>query len=89
MTHKFNQDFFRIVAQIVLEDKQPEEWAEIESGDAFQEGNYAGGFDATEMAFCFSAYLEGKEYWFQLSLEDIYKIRDGQLQQAEIMLADK
>lgn len=89
MVHKFGHDFLRIVEQIIFENKQPQEWAELESSDAFQEGNYVGGFDATEMEFCFSVYLDGKEYWFQLSLEEVHKIQHGQLQETDVRLADK
>ncbi len=56
---------------ILSEKKSLGEWAEIESDDYFQTDRYVGGFDATEMAFCFSLFDQGIEYWFQFSLEQI------------------
>ena len=84
MTHKFEKEFFTIINQIVGEDKSLEEWAEVASDDIFQEGNYVGGFDSIEMEFTFSLYSEDKEYWFQLSLEDILKIKEKKLDEVEI-----
>lgn len=43
----------------------------IESSDMFQTKNFCGGFDAIENEFCFSYYNDDKEFWFQLSLNDI------------------
>jgi hypothetical protein len=53
LVHKLEKDFFLISKEIVLQNKTIREWAEIESDDMFQIGNYEGGFDNTEMAFCF------------------------------------
>jgi hypothetical protein len=36
MKHIFNNDFIIICTQIISEDKTPEQWALIESGDMFQ-----------------------------------------------------
>jgi len=71
MTHKLNNDFLFICKEILEENKLEYEWAEIESDDTFQQGNYEGGFDATAMEFCFSVYENGQEYWFQFPLSDV------------------
>jgi hypothetical protein len=60
-----------ILHAILSEKKSLEEWAEIESDEYFQTDRYVGGFDATEMAFCFSLFDSGNEYWFQFFLEQI------------------
>jgi hypothetical protein len=62
MTHKINIHFLSICREILREDKAEKEWAEIESDDMFQEENYEGGFDATEMEFCFSVFENGEEF---------------------------
>lgn len=84
MKHKLQEDFEVIAAQIIKENKSLEEWARIESDDMFQEGNYIGGFDATEMEFCFSVYIEDKEYWFQLPVEAFLKIAGGEITEIEV-----
>ena len=71
MTHTVNNDFLIICKEILEENKSDDQWAEIESDDMFQQGNYEGGFDATEMEFCFSVYENGQEYWFQFPLSEV------------------
>lgn len=71
MTHRVNSDFKAICQTIMKEDKSLEQWALIESDDMFEKGKYVGGFDATEMEFCFSVREDGNEYWFQISLEEV------------------
>jgi hypothetical protein len=60
-----------IFRQIVAENRTVDEWALIEADDYYQTDHYACGFDATEMAFCFSFYDTDKEIWFQLTLEEL------------------
>ncbi len=74
MKHFLNEDFFKIVTQIVSANKTLDEWSEMESDDMFQAEGYVGGFDATEEEFCFSVFIDSFEYWFQLSLDDILKL---------------
>jgi hypothetical protein len=88
MNHKLNSEFYEICKQIVSENKNSSEWAAIESDDMFQSGMYEGGFDATEMEFTFSVYLDDNEYWFQLSLDDVYKIHKMQIDEVDITEAD-
>lgn len=88
-THNLsNEDFEEIVNKILTENKTLEEWAEIESDDMFQEGDYVGGFDGTEMEFCFSVFENENEYWFQLPLDDIVKLSNGILIEVELREAD-
>jgi hypothetical protein len=87
MIHKFEQDFLAICKQIVLENKTNEQWAEIESDDMFQEGNYEGGFDATGMEFTFCIYISNIEYWFQLTLENAHKVYTNELTEIEVLKA--
>ena len=88
MKHKLTSEFYEISRHIVSENKTDIEWAAIESDDMFQTGMYEGGFDATGMEFVFSVYLDDKEYWFQLSLEDIYRINNNQIDEVEISEAE-
>ena len=83
MKYIFKNDFIIICTQIISEDKTPEEWAIVESSEMFQEGDYVGGFDATEMEFTFSIYENGKEYWFQLLLIVINDIAKGKKKEVE------
>lgn len=66
--------FRRICEQIVSEGLQESQWAAIESDDMFRVGNYEGGFDADEVAFCFSVHSADGEWWFQLTLEEIVDV---------------
>jgi hypothetical protein len=55
----------------------------------FHRGPYVGGYDATESAFCFSRHGDdGSEAWFQLSLDQIEKIRGGELRAIEARPAE-
>ncbi len=52
------------------------EWEDVESDDMFSTDHFAGGFDGTEKAFCFSYYdANGCEYWFQLTLDEVNAIK--------------
>ncbi len=85
---KVQADFKNICTQILQEDKTIEEWAELESDDMFNVGTYSGGFDATEMEFCFSTTINETEYWFQLSLDDVLKVSQNKLETFEIRVAE-
>ena len=79
MELKVDQEFKDICREIKGESKTEDDWALIESSDMFQSENYNGGFDATEMEFCFSYYDQTqKEYWFQMSLEQVKKVLTGE-----------
>jgi hypothetical protein len=88
MNHIFEPSFILICKEIISEKKSLGEWAEIESDDMFQIDNYLGGFDATEMAFCFSIFVAEKEYWFQISLDDVKNIIDGKHTEIEVRPAN-
>jgi hypothetical protein len=75
--------------EIIAENKTVAEWAEIESDDMFQAGRYEGGFDATGMEFCFSVCIDDVEYWFELSLDTIYKINDKAITAIEVVNSDQ
>ncbi len=75
-----NSDFLEICRKILSSNRSKEDWALIESDDMFQLEQYEGGFDASEEAFCFSYYTDsGQEYWFQISLEDVERILNGEI----------
>lgn len=77
MNIKIDDNFLLIAKAILSFNKNNDEWSAIESDDMFQTERYEGGYDATEEAFCFSYYdIEGKEYWFQLSLDEIKQIEE-------------
>ena|SRR6478609_4470598 len=88
MMHKFENDFYLISEEIISEKKNNKEWAEIESDDMFQRGNYEGGFDSTEMEFCFRVFINEREYWFQLPLQSIEKVYLRQLDVVDVRLAE-
>jgi hypothetical protein len=71
---RFDDQFREICQQIYSENRDVDEWSELESDDMFQQGVYVGGFDADEREFCFSVYLESGEFWFQVSLDQIGQI---------------
>jgi len=77
MDYKIDDLFKEICKVIVSENKSLEEWIKVESDDMFQNDKYIGGFDADEMEFCFSMYENNSEYWFQVSLDDINNILNG------------
>lgn len=78
MKIKMDEELRGIFQDILDQGKNHEDWALLESSDMFQTNHYCGGYDATEEAFCFSYYTEeGKEFWFQLSLEDMKKNLDS------------
>ncbi len=77
MNHQVKSEFVEIAQKIKLEDKTEDQWAELESSDMFQKGDYVGGFDAIEMEFTFSLYEEGQQFWFQLPLRDVLDIAAG------------
>jgi hypothetical protein len=85
MKLKIDKEFKEICKEILNQNKAPEEWALIESSDMFQTEKYNGGYDADEMAFCFSYYDEsGKEFWFQITAEEIRKISENKLEELTI-----
>lgn len=88
MTHEFEKEFFLIVDQIIQENKSLDDWDEIASCDMFQEGNYVGGFESTEMEFTFSYYSNDNEYWFQLSLDEMFKVKNGELRSVLVRPAE-
>jgi hypothetical protein len=64
-----SQEFVAICRSIVNRGLTPDEWDEIEGSDEFQTEHFAGGFEAIEMAFCFSYCGENRrETWFQFDL---------------------
>lgn len=64
-------------------------WAEHEAGDWLQTDAYFGGFDADELAFCFSWFRGGApEVRFQFSLAEAEAIANGQETRIEGRLAD-
>lgn len=67
-----------ICAEIIAAGNSPGEWAAIESCGQFQTGSFCGGFDATEMEFCFSWFTpEGGDVWFQFPLDQAKTIAEG------------
>lgn len=89
MEIEITKEFTQICRQIIDEGRNEDDWAKIESDDMFQSENFCGGFDATEMDFCFS-YLDKNrnEYWFQFSLGEIEKVLDGNRQVLNLRLAE-
>lgn len=83
-------EFKGVCSEIVAQGKTDDEWAAVESDDMFQTQNYVGGFDATEMAFCFSYFdPQGTEYWFQLTRSEVSEVAAGRKSSIELRPADK
>jgi hypothetical protein len=80
----------QLLLKKILDEKLSEEqWKQIESSDMFQSENYIGGFDATEMAFTFSFYSpNGREFWFQLTLDEILMIDRGEIKEIDLRETD-
>lgn len=73
-----DQELKDICGKILAEQKDEDAWAAIESDDMFQTKNFRGGFDAAEMAFCFSYYDPARqEFWFQVTLPEVAEIASG------------
>lgn len=85
---EIDEELKSLLREIQLERKSATEWAEIESDDLLQSEHYRGGFDATEMEFCFSLFRNHKEYWFQFSLSDIDILLRGSDAKIEVRPAD-
>lgn len=84
------KDLVEICYAIISEAKSVDEWAAIESDDMFQRGDFVGGFDANERAFCFSYYdAKKKEYWFQFGLDDAKAIAAGSEAMLDGRIADQ
>lgn len=70
--------------EILVENKSLNEWAEVESCGWFQNEKYCGGFDETEMMFCFSYFEDEFEYFFQFSLDKVQSILNGAIQYVDL-----
>ncbi len=88
MTVSVTSELVEIAKAIIAENKTLEQWKEAESSDMFQNGNYSGGFDATEMQFTFSVYQDNREFWFQLSLGDVHDLAEGLLTTVDVRSAE-
>ena len=87
---KIEPEFLTILKEIKSENKTIYEWREIESSDMFQSNNYCGGFDATEDKFTFSYYdNRNREFWFEVSLDDIGMILKGEVNQIQTRIPDQ
>jgi hypothetical protein len=77
-------EFRQICQGIISENRSEEEWALVESDDLFQSESYSGGFDATEMAFCFSYFGNDRnEFWFQCTLAQVRDVVGGGITELE------
>lgn len=71
-------DLRRFAQEIVRRGWTEKQWSEHESDDEFQAERVEGGFDATEMAFCFSVYDEDeREWWVQLTMPAVEALAAG------------
>ena len=87
--HQIDSEFISICEQILKENLDLNDWNLIESSDQFQTEQYCGGFDGTEKEFTFSYYNEnGIEFWFQLPLTDIEKVKKRIIKEIGIRKAE-
>ncbi|MBK8566904.1 MAG: hypothetical protein IPN76_27155 [Saprospiraceae bacterium] len=83
-----DKELRQILTEIKKENKSLEDWREIESCDMFQSNHFCGGFDSTEDAFTFSYFDGPNEFWFQVTLEEVEQILNGQKFEIEIRNAE-
>ncbi len=76
MTLSVNDEFKVICRQIEVENFSVEDWRDAESSDEFQGEHFCGGYDADE-----------KEWWFQLTLDEVQNILRGELTNFETRAA--
>ena len=89
MTIPVPDEFRTLCRKIAAEPRSLVDWASSESDDTFQIENFAGGFDGTENAFCFSYYNQkGEEFWLQLTLDEVGKISRGELPEISLRGAE-
>jgi hypothetical protein len=78
------KDLVEIARLIAARPWTEDDWADHESDDEFQTESAAGGFDATERAFCFSVYDDAEtEWWVQFTLREALAIASGRLTEIE------
>ena len=87
LIHQVDDEFRNICRDIQSQGFSISDWAAHEADDWFQTAYYCGGFDATEMEFTFSVWIDRTEYWFQLPLDVAGKIASGQEVEIQIRLA--
>ena len=82
-------DLRAIAKEILAMRKTQSDWAEIESDDLFQMGQWSGGYDAHELAFTFS-YWDGdeREYWCVLKLSQMASIASGATNSVQLIHAE-
>ncbi len=88
MKLKVTPEMASICSQIAAQNYSVAEWAAIESDDWVQSECLEGGFDADEMAFCFSYRADSAEYWFQLTLEEVQQVAHGAMIQIDARPSD-
>lgn len=88
MRFSADEDLVSICREIIGQGLSLDQWAERESSDMFQAGNYIGGFESVEMEFCFETVIAGVEYWFQFGLDDAGRIASGEVVEIEARRAD-
>lgn len=89
MTITVSAEFRAICASIIAQQRSLAAWRKNEADDMFQGERFCGGFDATEDAFCFSYYdSDRREFWFQLTLDEVASVADEKLQSISIRAAD-
>jgi hypothetical protein len=90
MVIQVTPEFIGICQRIAAEAKSEEDWAAIESDDMFQTESFIGGFDATERAFCFSYFdPSSREFWFQVTLAEVFGVLRGRILQVESQPASR
>jgi len=84
MEYNVDRELQRICGEIREENKSEAEWARIEASDWFQTPHYNGGFDATDMHFAFTIYLNSEKFCFAISLSEALRIADGSIRKIQI-----
>ncbi len=88
MKIKVDEEFRQICKEIIGYERTEEEWSDYDISDMFQTKNYCGGFESLENEFTFSYFGLDREYWFQLALDEIKSICNGEIMEIEMRLPD-
>ena len=86
MKLQIDEEFKSICQEIINENKTDAEWSETQSGDMFQSENFCGGYEDGVFAFGYfgTQNQPDKEFWIELTLNDIKNIVVGSIKEIEI-----
>lgn len=88
MRFPVDEEIKMICSHILSRSLTPDEWAEIQPDDEFSTPHYEGGFEAIEIAFYFSRFIDEHEWWFQITIDEVAAIDRGDISEIEVRPAE-